>query len=1063
MSAADDELPDALADAAGAALLGADASTRPGILRGLVAAHPEHERALHRFAHELAGAERAVASLAESAPLPAEIAGHRVLRQLGEGAFGTVFLCAQRQPVEREVAIKVLRPGVGDAQTLRRFAVERQLLAQLGHPAITRIFDAGELADGRPFFVMEHVDGLPITSHCESRGLPCAARVRLFVELCRGVEHAHNKGIVHRDLKPANVLVVETESGPLPKIIDFGMAKVLRAATPTGRGLTDAGRVMGTPGYMSPEQAAGQVDGIDERSDVYALGVMLFEVLTGELPFPPGGATTGSEAPRPSACATKHLARTAGVSPPSGSRPRASDLRGDLDWIVLRALAGERERRYADAGELADDLERHLRGEAITAGPPSASYRLRKLARRHRAALTATFVASLVIAIGVHQARSHGEHADAVAATARAEADRNFEIATQAVEQLLTRADDDRLRDAPAGDASRQALLQDALAFYDRFLRAKPGDPGLRAGRCRTLQTLSQVYWLLGLFEPSAATASEARDEATVLLALAPESPANRARLAGAQRRLGKALASVGKHQAAVAELGSAVAHLEACSLVAPHEHVIAFSGALRELGASLAVTDRPDECLVAFRRAEQVLAEQAARQPDDAAVRNELVSARVLVSERLLALQKRKEASEVLQRASEELESVTVDRPRVTAQIHAQLGEIAFYERDFDGAVEHLRKGTAAAAQWRTEHPLRLAPYQLAIRLERGLASAANVQEDWEGASAAFRRAIELEENVIRLFPQDPLQRVRLASLLHDFARCLWDRFRIVDLEEAEACARRAVAVQDEVPDSVDANARLPRWMLLSLVAHVVDSRGKADSSASWREIAPLIASAPAGVRVGGWVVEDRLIEANLGVARSLLAAGDREQARRALERAQALFASAKPDHNKLAIEWGRVRSRLAVAEGDAAGCAAAAERILAARDTWLAHHRAGDCLFAAWRCAERSPAVAPAIATGYRDRAAKLYQDVLDSLRKDVVKHPTDAWFVVPWGEAGVRMAILEVSRGNPARASVLLEAALPALERVMATTLADLWDAELFAEGQALQRELRAKPPR
>ena len=482
-----DGLPAGLAEDAAARILAAG-DRGAEALAELTASWPQYEPGLRRVAALLAGTDRALASAfqPEEPGLPAEIGGHRVLRRLGEGSFGTVFLCAQERPVQREVAVKVLRPGAGDRQTLQRFAAERQLLASLHHPAITQVFDAGELPDGRPYFVMEHVAGEPLTAYCAARDLAIDARLRLFVDVCRGVAHAHRRGVVHRDLKPANVLVVDTDEGPRVKVIDFGIAKALHQSHAADGVHTDAGRVVGTPGYMSPEQAAGEA--VDPRSDVFALGVMLYELATGVLPWPRGAATTDTEPTRPSA---KVAARDAAGGSTSGRQKLASELRGDLDWITLKALARDATRRYADAAELADDLDRHLRGEPVHAGPPSAAYRLRKLVRRHRAAALAAAIAGVLLCATI-------AIAVAVLRTTRTAAEEHFAEAKQVVDRLVARANDPRVRNAPQSDRTRQLLLEDARQSYDRFLRRVPTDDRLRETHCRTLLALSDVSWQLG-------------------------------------------------------------------------------------------------------------------------------------------------------------------------------------------------------------------------------------------------------------------------------------------------------------------------------------------------------------------------------------------------------------------------------------------------------------------------------------------------------------------------------------------------------------------------------------
>jgi serine/threonine protein kinase/tetratricopeptide (TPR) repeat protein len=324
---------------------------------------------------------------------PGSIIGpYRLIEILGQGGFGTVFLAEQEQPMRREVALKIIKLGMDTREVISRFEAERQALAMMDHPSIARVFDAGTTRSGRPYFVMELVRGKPITRYCDDHALPLRDRLQLFNQVCAAVQHAHQKGIIHRDIKPSNVLVTEHDGVPVPKVIDFGIAK----ATDQGAGersvFTSMGQIMGTPAYMSPEQAGlGNLD-IDTRSDVYSLGVLLYELLTGTVPF---DVTTlrgafhfelqriirEQEPPKPSSRVT-----TAGAT-----------LRGDLDWIVMRALEKDRSRRYESARELASDVERHLRDEPVTAGPPSASYRMQKFIRRHKASVGTAVVAVLVL------------------------------------------------------------------------------------------------------------------------------------------------------------------------------------------------------------------------------------------------------------------------------------------------------------------------------------------------------------------------------------------------------------------------------------------------------------------------------------------------------------------------------------------------------------------------------------------------------------------------------------------------------------------------------------------
>lgn len=327
----------------------------------------------------------AIASMRASEDMPSRIGPFFVVRRLGNGGMGDVYLARQETPVRRDVALKVIRTGLASPDLLARFEQERQVLARLEHAHVARIFGAGADERGRPYFVMELVDGEPLIAHCQKRGLDLRARLGLFLELCEAVEHAHRHGVLHRDLKPTNVLV--TAGGC--KVIDFGVAKLVGPRSDMNL-TTASGQFLGTPAYMSPEQAGAEVD-IDTRSDVYSLGVLLFELLVDERPY-------AAELERATSLSgLLRVVREREPARPSSHRPRLSR---DLDWIVLRALEKERERRYRSVSELAADVQRFLRHEPIDARPASVGYRLRKLARRRRTAVIGAG-ATLLSLVGV--------------------------------------------------------------------------------------------------------------------------------------------------------------------------------------------------------------------------------------------------------------------------------------------------------------------------------------------------------------------------------------------------------------------------------------------------------------------------------------------------------------------------------------------------------------------------------------------------------------------------------------------------------------------------------------
>ena len=327
---------------------------------------------------------------------------YKVRQKIGEGGMGTVYLAEQLRPVRRRAALKLIKRGMDSRNVLARFESERQALALMDHPHITRVLDAGKTDDGRPFFVMELVEGIPITEYCDTHHIDLNARLGLFRQVCSAVQHAHQKGIIHRDLKPSNILVESHDDKPVPKVIDFGLAKAISGMRLTEQSLfTASGSVAGTPLYMAPEQASFTALDIDTRADIYALGVILYELLTGSTPITResiGPAAIDEmlrmirevEPPTPSSRvstseALPTLAANRQVEPARLSRL----LRGDLDWIAMKALAKERERRYASAVGLADDVERYLNHEPVSAGPPTASYRLRKYVRRNRVQVAA--------------------------------------------------------------------------------------------------------------------------------------------------------------------------------------------------------------------------------------------------------------------------------------------------------------------------------------------------------------------------------------------------------------------------------------------------------------------------------------------------------------------------------------------------------------------------------------------------------------------------------------------------------------------------------------------------
>lgn len=471
-------------------------------------------------------------------PLPRfevrDVGPYRLSRVLGEGGMGTVFLADQLHPIHRQVALKLIRVGIDHSQVVERFEAERRAVARMNHPGIAKIFDAGTTPEGRPYFVMEYVAGEPLSRYCDDHALDTRERVALIASVCDAVQHAHQKGIIHRDLKPSNILVSQEDGRAVSKVIDFGIAKPIDASVTAP--VTQAGMILGTLEYMSPEQVHSADEGIDTRSDVYSLGVILYELLTGTLPFDPRsmrGAGSGPvewlrdrEPVRPSTRLGElgDEGTTTARKRKTTAQALTRQLRGDLDWITLKALSRSRRERYATAQELADDLRRYLGHEPVRAGPPRRLVRMRKFVRRHRvsvgfiAAGSALLVAGLVFFWQLSQQLEH-------------ERDQSKQYADGVVEQRdLALAESEKLdqvRDflvemLSAADPSQDGREVRVLTLLERAAKRLEAEAALAPKVEAALRfAIARTYLGLGLY----AEAQEALDSPAIEARLESEPP----------------------------------------------------------------------------------------------------------------------------------------------------------------------------------------------------------------------------------------------------------------------------------------------------------------------------------------------------------------------------------------------------------------------------------------------------------------------------------------------------------------------------------------------------------
>jgi serine/threonine protein kinase len=511
---------------------------------------------------------------------PASVGPYQILSVLGEGGMGTVYAAEQHSPIQRRVALKLIKMGMDTREVIARFDAERQSLARMNHPNIAQVFDAGAGDSGQPYFVMELVEGVPLTQYCDRKQLSTKARLELFAQVCDAIQHAHTKGIIHRDIKPGNVLVTEINGKPTPKVIDFGIAKAIDQQSAERTVFSESGRLVGTPEYMSPEQAGGAVEDVDARTDIYSLGAMLYELLSGMPPF--HASTLRSlafseiqrvirevEPARPSTRIGK--LPPAAAEQLAGNRQKtaaalAHTLGSELEWVPLKAMRKNRDHRYRTASELADDVRNYLAGMPLLAGPESRFYLARKFLRRHRNGVAAVAVLAVVIiaatAVASWQA-ARATRAEKAALVEKDAADKQRGIAQQRfedVKNLSNRMLVDLLPDVDKLAGSTPALrkLVDMSLQYLSGLQAEgSGDVTLMQDVARGYTKLGDVQGNpyeknLGDFASALKSYQKALELEQKVLTLTPGSPGGTDGMGTIELKIGDALLAQGQRQQSV-------------------------------------------------------------------------------------------------------------------------------------------------------------------------------------------------------------------------------------------------------------------------------------------------------------------------------------------------------------------------------------------------------------------------------------------------------------------------------------------------------------------------------
>ncbi|WP_406697429.1 protein kinase [Singulisphaera sp. Ch08] len=712
------------------------------------------------------------------------IGPYKLLEAIGEGGMGTVYMAEQAEPVRRRVALKVIKPGMDSRQVVARFEAERQALAMMDHPNIAKVFDGGLTPWGRPYFVMELVRGLPITEYCDEQQLPIAERLDLFVLVCRAVQHAHQKGVIHRDIKPSNVLVTVVDGVGVPQVIDFGVAKAAVGALTEKTLFTGFHQFVGTPLYVSPEQAELSGVDVDTRSDIYSLGVLLYELLTGTTPFDPETLRRAAfdemrriireeEPQRPSTRLGSLGDQLSTVSARRKADPRrlGPSIKGELDWVVMKALEKDRRRRYETASDFAADVMRYLTDRPVEAFPPSNWYRFAKFARRNRAALATGVVLFLALTGGV--AVSSWLAVRAIRAERRAEA--RTTQARRAVDEMYTQVAEKWLAQQPKLTAVQAEFLEKALGFYEAFAAEQGDAPEAQFEAARARHRVGVIQFAFGKFDQAAAASQQAVGQLEALAARHPTRPAYRTELAAACLSLATQEVELDRLDEAETLQKRAVSTLEAVAAEAPkgRESQVQLARSLAALGGLYERRGRYQEAEPLLRRGLGLFERLDAEGPLPHGLRDRLPNCELELGLVYRNTGRPAEAERCFRHAAQRLDRLSEDgltspgERSTLAVILANLASVQFDSGRLAEASESDGRAVGVLEALVAEHPEEHFSRGLLLTTRKNLLISLLAVERTEEAERVARRAVEEGDALVREYPDVPHYREDLAKLL--------------------------------------------------------------------------------------------------------------------------------------------------------------------------------------------------------------------------------------------------------------------------------------------------------